>query len=228
MEFNAQLSTVAPKNFTETVLEGGAIFQDKTNGIAQAVFLPEESKRSLYKLTINDKHLIFPNSDPSREFVIFRGSQTITFAKKSDLIKLIEVDETTKSVFFIDPRTPVKDIAYLLCSYKPKETSLEEATDKIQLLKSEFPNFKIHIATYNRHGVAAFGYEAGKGYSFYWANPQEEKLKKIDAECCKYRDGGSSTAKSRNNTINFSYFVDKGVPCLNKEPANAIDLETLS
>lgn len=205
-------------------LEGGATVRDKTNGMARAIFSAELTSRyqkSAYEIFINNKQLIAPSRT---DHLICAGCASITFKLKDLFIKIteVEVDEKSKSVLYVDSRKCINGAGYVAYSYIPKELTLEEAYKKIQNL-SEFSDFKPDIAVYNSHGVAVFGWENHQGYALYWSRPDEENVKKIQAQCSRYSDGGSSIAKSNDGAVNFCFSFGVGYS-LNAEPATKIFL----
>lgn len=211
-------------------LEGGAVVCDKTNGIGKVIFEDgciSEKNKSTYQVFINDKKIIRPTcSNPSsKECIIFRNSLKFSFKWKDGFIKITEKDAQSKTIFYVDPKKDVDGIAYDAYSYIPKEISLEDAKQKIQNIKADFPDFTGDIAIYNRHGVAVFGWDKNiKNYALYWANPYEEKVKPMTtSECQRFRDGGTSFAKSTDGNVNFRYSHGKG-SFLNAEAAVRIDL----
>lgn len=230
LQVSATTSLAQNPQINEYSLKGGVTIRDKTNGIAKAIFSEELAKlyqKPAYQIFINNKKIIFPTfsnplTDPD---LTFTSSLRITFKLQDAFIKIIEVDETSKNVFYVDPRKAVfQDSAYDVYTYIPKELTFHEASKKIQNL-SEFKKFKPDMAAYNRHGVVVFGCEDGQGYTIYWANPHEEKVKKIEnATCMRYRDGGTSVAKSNDGTVHFRYLINKGF-YLNAELATRILLK---
>jgi hypothetical protein len=225
---NACLSqAIYPKN--EYTLEGGVTVCDRTNGIGKVIFslaATEKYKASAYEIFINGKKLILPTcSNPTSEAkLLFVGSLKITFKPKKEFIKICEVDEFNKTVYYVDPSISIDGVAYDAYSYMPLEISMEEAALKIQNIKTDFPNFIGDIAVYNRHGVAVFGWDKNvNNYALCWANPSEEKVQMRECFCERYRDGGTSTAKSKDGKANFRYLFGKG-HYLNAETATTISL----
>lgn len=222
----AAVSTSAPQ-YREYRLEGGVTVRDKTNGVATAFFLinlTAKDRPPAYRVYVHHKKLIFPIcSDPSSNpGLSFRGSKQILFEPKGPFIEITEIDDRGPTVLYVDPRR--RDVAYYdVYPYVPRELALEEAARKIPN-RSEFGDFQPDMAAYNRHGVAVFGCEQNKGYALYWANPYEGTVKKMETiQCERYRDGGTSIAKSKDGFVNFRYLSGKGF-YLNAEPATKIEL----
>lgn len=213
----------------EYKLDGGATVRDKTNGVARVSFcedLTKELGQSAYRLLINDKKLIYPiYSRPSDGELIFVGSKKITIKATDTLFKISEVDSSSRNVFYVDTTNDVKGVAYDTYNYIPKDITEEEAKLKFRHLKEEYPDFKADIVAYNRHGVGVFGFEDSKGYVLYWANPSEEKVQPIEcAEAVRYRDGGTSIAKSNDGFVNFRYLAQDGNCYINAELATRIGI----
>jgi len=221
------LNTIPQIN--EYNLEGGVVIRDKTNGIGKAIFsseLTEKHKTSVYQVFINNKKLVYPTcSDPGSSMnILFGGSLNITFKQKGEFIKITEKDESSKSVFYVDFNKPINKIAYAAYTYIPKEITEEDAMQKVESLRRDFPNFEGEIAIYNRHGVAVFGCD-GNNYALYWAGPHQDKITKIECSiCARYRDGGTSIAKSKDESVHFQYFFDDFSYYLNAETAKHISL----
>ncbi len=214
----------------EYTLEGGVTIRDKTNGIGKAIFSSELTnlyRRPTYKILINNKQLISPTcSNPSSNlYLIFAGSLKITFKHKNELIKITEVDAKSKTILYVDPKKDVKGTAYDAYFHMPMEISLENAIQKIQNIKTDFTNFKGEVAIYNRHGVAVFGWDNQiQNYALYWANPSEEKVKKIECfSCTRLQDRETYSAKSLDGNVNFRY-LHGHPPYLNAELAVEIPL----
>ncbi len=219
-------TTSSQSTINEYKLEGGLTVRDKTHGIACVRFSEEQTRRqqcAAYEIFINGKKIIFPTcSEPSASRVFFNGSLKITLKVKDDgLVKISEVDATGKTAYYVNTKSCVNGIAYDTYSYIPKELNLEEASLKITNLPS---TFKPDQAIYNRHGVAMFGWEDNR-YALYWASPHEPQVKKMEADCTRYRDGGTSFAKSNDGAVNFQYLLG-GNSFLNAELATRIPLNT--
>jgi hypothetical protein len=218
-----------------TLYENGVEICDGTNGSVQI----KETKNNQYEITINNKILIFPtNTKASDGTVFFSNSKKITFTQEINndevtLIKITEIDSEDTNIFYVDPNnTPLDDIAYDLYNYKPEKIKMESAIEKIIKLVKENKVFKADILMYNRHGIAAFGWDTNeKKYALYYGNPQCEKLEKT--ECSdnihRFRDGGTSTAKSDNGFVNFHYqfAYENQTYYLNGEVAENILLEII-
>lgn len=230
---NSEMGLIpSPLQINTYHLEGRVTICDKTNGVAQAVFSAkwtDHYQQSAYKVLINGKKLIFPicSTPSSGPGFIFVGSRKITFKKEDEFIKITEVDAKNKTVCYVDPRKDVEGKAYDVYSHKPMEISVEDAEKKIQNLKINFPHFKGDMVIYNRHGVAVFGWDKNdEKYALYWASPSEENVHPIKCSSCdRYRDGGSSIAKSKDGNVNFRYIFGKGC-YLNAEPAIRIVLKS--
>lgn len=223
-----ELSFLEPANIY--TLEGGATVCDKTKGIGKAVFsqiLTEKKKKSTYQVLINGKKLVFPASEIG---LVFVRSQKITIERENEFIKITEEDaKATTTILYVDPRKDLDGVGYDAYSYMPREVSREEAMQKIQNIKTDFPDFKGYRAAYNRHGVGIFGWEKTQsGYAFYWASPSEEKVHMVECPpfigCSYHRDGGSCLAKSKDGNVNFQYKVDSDKHYLNGELATPISL----
>lgn|GEM_PF-6501978 len=214
----------------EYFLEGGVKIRDKTQGMGKAILSAELTDRHqtpVYHVLIHGKKLIFPTCPypSSGESVAFMGSRKITFKQENGLIKIKEeVDESFKRVLYVNPKKVVDKVAYDAYSYPPMKISLESAMRKIQYINTDFPNFKEHLAAYNCHGVAVFGWDKDtQNYALYWANPHEEKVKKMECSVCEsYPNDGSSLAKSKDGSVNFRYLDDTYCFYLNSKMAKAI------
>ncbi len=222
-------SSIAQVQVKEYTLDNGVVICDRVNGIAKVVFSQlwtDKYKRPSYLVSINGKMLTRPTiSTPSENArVIFCGSIKFTFAQKNEFIEITEVDETSQPVMYIDPRNAVNGIAYDAYSYIPTAITEEEARKKLEKMNTDYPDFKSDITVYNRHGVAVFGYDSKKqDYALCWANPHEEKVKIMECfECGRLRDGGTSFAKSTDQTVNFRYNITNGMSYLNAEIATKI------
>jgi hypothetical protein len=190
-------------------LEGGIRIRDKTEGIAQPVFseaLTKHFNAPTYEILINKKKLLRSCCNPPVS-LSFTKSFKMSFKPQDKFIKITSIDnEKGKAVLYVDqPKCAPHAYAY---PYLPKALTLEEATLKIPLSLEEF---KPSIGLYNEHGVAIFGTD-GTGYALYWANPYEEKVKKIDIDLGTLRRGGGSTfAKSKDGRVNFHYELGRYV-----------------
>lgn len=200
--------TVKPQ-CNEYQLKGEVTIRDKTNGMAKVIFseeLTKQYKKSAFEVFINNKKLIFPafSNPSSAPRIFFTDSLTITLKLKDGFVKISEVDEkSAKTVFYVNTERCVGDIAYDTYTYIPKEVTLEEASMKMQNLSDV--KFEPIMAIYNRHGVAVFGIENEK-YALYWANPHEEKVKKMEMEPCeRTRNGSTIFAKSRDGAVDFRH-----------------------
>jgi len=217
-------------------LEGGLTVRDKTDGIAKVSLdreMTETHSKPVYRLTIHNKKLILPiASHPSDGEFLLANSRKITIKALESLFKISEVDAKGKNVFYVDTSNDVEGVAYDTYNYIPEEITEEEARKKFAHLLKENPNFAPDRAAYNRHGVCLFGINYSEtdfavDYAFYWANPSEERVRKITcSEITRYRDGGTSIAKGAGSDsfINFRYLVDGKRYFINGEPANAIKM----
>lgn len=210
-----------------TLYRGRVTVQDKTDGIAKVVFATEyeHNEQPIYKITMNDKKLVFPTySDPSSapDFLTI-GSVKINFEKENGFITIRELGpENIETILYVNIRNCISDSAYNVYRYLPRKLTLREASQKMQNL-SEFPEFTPKVAIYNRHGVAVFGHD-GKDYALYWASPCEAKVKKLEAaQCAIARDGSSSVAKSGDGAVDFQHLFGKKF-YLNAELATPISL----
>ena len=155
---------------------------------------------------VDDKFLIHPAaSHPNQEFIRFSGSREFIVKKKVDFIKIIEKDGAAGTVFFLDPTKIVKNKAYHVYRYKPREVTLEKVKKLAAIIRVENPNFDMQsaFALYNRHGVAFFGdeeiIEDGSKQqirTLYWENPHEETA-------CKYNRGDLVEFMKRSGIRHF-------------------------
>ncbi len=232
---SAQASTVKTKSpFVEIKHEGGLTVRDKTNGVAQVRFAKEKLKpggRAPYIVSIQDRKLTYPTiSNPANPFescdLVFHGSKIMTFKLKKEgtILKITEEDEKSKTKLYVNIKDQVKGIAHDVYTYLPKEISFEEASKRITLLKSEFPNLDMIGGAYNRHGVIVYGYD--KGYVLYWANPYQEKLKMMACSQADRLEKGFKF-KSTSREVYFRYFDVEKCSYINEEKAQMIDFKKL-
>jgi len=217
-------------DFEKFSQEGGALVADRTGGKAKAVYLEKKSLKQgkpVYRIQINDKFLIFPvASKPKQDPFLLMGSRQITFLEVNGFIEVREIDRNGQHIYYVDPEKDVQGIAYDAYNYLPKEMSEEEAREKIGLVHWRSPDFEAELAAYNRHGTAVFGFdEKAEDYKLFYAQPDEEEVQEVPCDIIeRYRDGGTSIAKSENGFVNFRYNASNGSFYLNAEPAELIKL----
>lgn len=193
--------------------EGKLTVFDKTKGVATVVFsgdtIGNTPNYPTYKVFVNKAKLVWwMCSNPKDDVgLTFRKSLSFTLSFENGWVKIEEQDPLSKGVFYVDPNNSIQGIAYGAYDYLPKEISKEEAMKKIENLGWDYPSFDPYVMLYNRHGVALFGWdERDERYTLCWANPSEDKVKKMEtSQCSRYRDGGTSIAQSKEGSVDFRY-----------------------
>lgn len=126
---------------------------------------------------------------PPTEASIPMASQ-ITFQVHEVFLKIIFknlVGDNDETVWWTDPNwvdtNPEHANEIYVWKYKPCLLPLEDIKVKCRQFQIDFPEFKINIAYYNRHGIVTWGWDkSSKIYGIFYGNPLDSKLRKLSDE----------------------------------------------
>lgn len=108
------------------------------------------------------------------------------------------------------------------------EMTRENAIRKIATILEDNPHYEMDMAAFNRQGVALFGFDrVAFTYMCCWGAPEDVSVVPIPAYCDRARDGGTSSAKSIDGSLNFIWLAGCSAALINKETAETIDLKSL-
>lgn len=218
--------TQTTEKYQEFQINGKLTLIDNTiSGVGKALFSPEkteEYKVWTHAVFINDKYLIFPTS---ADCIFFKGSTKIQIEEKKEYFIVTEWVENNKKVLYVDSKKVINKVAYIAYSYMPMIVSHDMALKKTLNLPKDYPNFKIQIAVYNRHGVALFGIDTKKSdFALCWASPSDKNVQMIECSQCERVMGGETAiAKAKDGKVSFN-FLNEIDHSLNGDPSIIINI----
>lgn len=209
---------------------------DETSKRAAAIFrrdLTEKNEIETCQIKIKNNPLVKPTVIKAKyddlPFFYLFNSKEIYFKRevedKNKFIQIRQIDKAGKeSIFYADYTTSLEKGVYPVYCYKPDEILEEEAIEKVLKTQKDHPEIGFSLAAYNRHGVVMFGFtKKTNSYVLYWVSPEDHELKEVECETiARWADGGSSTAKSKDEFINFNYYLDSESYFLNSEKAKPV------